>query len=205
MPLFFQQNINEQSTLAIWCIEEEESFFLESVAMHPSISNPLKRKQHLAGRYLLKALDPLFPVEQIKIADSRKPFLEEDLYYFSISHSGSYAAAIISAEQQVGVDVEVYSGKVLRVLNKFLSEEEQALMLPFFENEYVLETLLWSVKEAVYKWYGSGPVDFKEHMRIHSIQNSAQNRFVVEVLCYEQYLTVQGICFSDFCLTWVIA
>ena len=47
-----------------------------------------KRLQHLAGRYLLYALFDDFPLEEIVIADTRKPFLENEKYHFSISHCG---------------------------------------------------------------------------------------------------------------------
>ena len=73
MPLFFQQDIDDTTRLAIWKIEEEEAFF--HVPLQREITHPHKRLQHLAGRYLLKYLFPDFPTELIRIADTRKPFL----------------------------------------------------------------------------------------------------------------------------------
>src|SRR3982751_6740641 len=124
MPIFFQQDIDPSTRLAIWKIEEEESFFLRHVPLQREITHPHKRLQHLAGRYLLKYLYPHFPTELIRIADTRKPFLEDEAYHFSISHCGDYAAVIVSSSSRVGIDLEIISDKPARIMHKFLSEEE---------------------------------------------------------------------------------
>ena len=71
MPLFYQHNINENTKLGIWKIEEPEAFFVQAVPLKREITHPHKRLQHLAGRYLLKTLFPGFPYEEIMIADLR--------------------------------------------------------------------------------------------------------------------------------------
>jgi hypothetical protein len=75
MPLFYQHNINHDAKLGIWHIEEPETFFLAKVPLKQDVTHPFKRRQHLAGRYLLSFLYPDFPVEEIRIADTRQPFL----------------------------------------------------------------------------------------------------------------------------------
>src|SRR5438105_382426 len=112
MPIFFQQHINEHTRLGVWKIEEEESFFLEKVVPRRNVTHPRKKLQHLAGRYLLKYLFPEFPLELIRIADTHKPFLEDEAFHFSISHCNDYAAVIVSRENRVGVDVEKVTDKI---------------------------------------------------------------------------------------------
>ena len=107
MPLFYQHNINENSRVGIWQIAEGERFFLAKVPLKKDVSHPHKRLQHLAGRYLLPELFPDFPLEEIVIADTKKPFLENEKYHFSISHCGNFAAAIVSSRDRVGVDIEM--------------------------------------------------------------------------------------------------
>jgi len=177
MPLFYQHNINQDTRLAIWHIEEPESFFLQKVPLKRDVSHPFKRRQHLAGRYLLSFLFPEFPVEEIMIADTRQPFLASQRFHFSISHCGNYAAAIVSLSSRVGVDIEQISPRIERVGHKFLDDEEAH----FFNDDYArfLEqwglrgrvfqeflTLIWSAKEAIFKWYGKGELDFKKHMKL---------------------------------------
>ena len=96
MPLFFQQNINASTRLGIWHITEPEEFFLAKVPLQKNITHPHKRLQHLAGRYLLQYLFPDFPYNEILIADTRKPYLPNDQYHFSISLCSNYAAVFIS-------------------------------------------------------------------------------------------------------------
>lgn len=100
MALFYAQTIDEATKLAVWHIEEPESFFLEKVPLSRNITHPVKRCQHLAGRYLLQYLFPDFPVWLIQIADTRKPYLTDDPFHFSISHCGAYAAAIVSTQNE---------------------------------------------------------------------------------------------------------
>ncbi|MEO6489716.1 MAG: hypothetical protein ABIO04_07235 [Ferruginibacter sp.] len=96
MPLVYQQNINESTRLAVWHITEAEDFFLQKTILPNSITHPNKRLQHLAGRHLLSELFEDFPLELIKIAEAKKPFLANEAFHFSISHAGDYASAIVS-------------------------------------------------------------------------------------------------------------
>ena len=167
MPLFYQHNINDSTRLAIWHIIEGEDFFLKQVPLKRDVSHSQKRLQHLAGRYLLKELFSDFPLEEILIADTRKPYLEDEQYHFSISHFGHYAAAIVSSTKRVGVDVEKAGPTIEKIRNKFLSDKESAIAFEGIEKSgHRLRqlTLLWSAKESIFKWYSLGKVNFKEHI-----------------------------------------
>lgn len=168
MPLFYQHYINEFTKLAIWHIVEGQDFFLTKVPLKRDVSHPQKRLQHLAGRYLLTELYADFPLKEILIADTRKPYLEDEQYHFSISHFGDYAAAIVSSKNRVGVDVEKVSPAVEKIRHKFLSAHESAIAFEGIEKSgHRLRqlTMLWSAKESIYKWYSLGKVNFKEHIR----------------------------------------
>ena len=167
MPLFYQHNINESTKLGICNITENEDFFLQRVPLKRDVSHALKRLQHLAGRYLLTELFSDFPLEEIMIADTRKPYLEDEKYHFSISHFGHYAAAIVSSSNRVGIDFEKASPTIEKIRSKFLSEEESFIAYEGIEKSgHRLRqlTLLWSAKESIFKWYSLGNVNFKEHI-----------------------------------------
>jgi phosphopantetheinyl transferase len=172
MPIFFQHQINETTRLGIWKIEESEEFFKANVPQHRDVTHPHKRLQHLAGRFLLQYLFPDFPYELIRIADTRKPFLPEEQYHFSISHCGDYAAAIVSRNRRVGVDIEIPVEKIIRVRDKFLSPEEVGL---FGELDIDRLTQAWSAKEAVFKWFGDGGIDFREHIHLSKNAGNPDN------------------------------
>ena len=128
MPLVYQQNINAVTKMGVWHITESEEYFLEQVPLQRNITHRHKRLQHLAGRLLLKELYPGFPVSLIRIADTRKPYLPDEPFHFSISHCGDYAAVILSKEYHVGVDVERMTEKIGKVIPKFLSAKESYLL-----------------------------------------------------------------------------
>jgi phosphopantetheinyl transferase len=202
MPIFYQQDIDDSTRLGIWKIEETEEFFLDYVPLQKEITHPHKRLQHLAGRFLLKYLYPGFPVELIKIADTKKPFLEDEAYHFSISHCDDYAAAIVSKTGRVGVDVEIPSFKIDRIKTKFLSEEELFVL----SSEFLITqlTLMWCCKEAVYKWWSYGGVDFSEKIKLRSFQLQPSGNLPVRFLLGETTdLIMHYKIFVKFCLAWL--
>jgi phosphopantetheinyl transferase len=211
MPLFYQHNINESTRLAIWQIEEDESFFLRRVPLKRDVSHPLKRLQHLAGRYLLTELFDDFPLSEILVADTRKPYLPGERYHFSISHCGSFAAAIVSSRYRVGIDVEQTVPGIERIREKFLSAKELALAFDDLDRSgHRLRqlTLLWSAKESIFKWYGLGGVNFREHIQwiepyfIRSGEEIGQLSFAFRKEG-DQSLTVYYKLFNDLVLGFV--
>ena len=181
MALFYQHTINGGTKLGIWRIEEQEEFFLAKVPLKRDVSHPYKRLQHLAGRYLLPSLFVDFPLQEILIADTNKPFLEGEKYHFSISHSGNYAAAIVSNHERVGVDIELVTPRIKTIGSKFLNADEN-LFLSNYEHlprlHLELTTILWSVKESIFKWYGEGKVDFRQHMQLAGAVSFLANEWI---------------------------
>ena len=211
MPIFFQQQINENTRLGVWKIEESEEFFKGNVPQHRDVTHPHKRLQHLAGRFLLQYLFPDFPYELIQIADTRKPFLPDAQYHFSISHCGDYAAAIVSKESRVGIDVEIPVEKIEKIIYKFLSAKEldRFNLVPGAGKVTGVDnfnevTTLWSAKEAVFKWYGDGGVDFRKQIQL--LNRNDENKTID---CFfsksESELVVNYKQFDGLVLAWVVS
>ena len=174
--------------------------------LHREVTHPHKRLQHLAGRFLLQFLFPDFPYPLIEIADTRKPFLPDEQYHFSISHCGDYAAAIISKEQRTGIDIEIPVDKISRIMYKYLSAKEHELfnLVPGGEDNTAImnleePTLLWSAKEAVF----NGGVDFRRE-----IQLKQQHEGTETIDCFfsknETELVIHYRMFEELVLAWVI-
>ena len=172
MPLIYNHQINPATKIGVWYITEEENFFLNHVPLQRNITHLHKRLQHLAGRYLLRELFPEFPLSLIIIADTRKPFLKDDIFHFSISHCGNYAAAIVSTQNRVGVDIEIPHKKIEKIQHKFLSDKEKNILNEIEGDDIEKLTMAWSIKEAMFKWYGNGQVDFIKDMNILSIKRN---------------------------------
>lgn len=213
VPLFYQHNINETTRLGIWHINEDEDFFLAKVPLQQTITHPHKRLQHLAGRYLLQYLFPDFPYEEIIIADTRKPYLPNEQYHFSISHCGDYAAAIVSPVYRVGIDIEIPTEKVERIAHKFISENERSFLAEsVICNEQsipdrLLFTILWSAKEAVFKWYSLGKVDFKENIQLNNIIQKQNNAYTLPFIFTKEdinWLNIHCKLFDEIVLSWVL-
>jgi 4'-phosphopantetheinyl transferase len=158
------------SAAAIWKIEEPEDFFREHTGLDADMKNEKRRIERLAGRYLLRHLQKDFPIEEIYKDQHDKPRLENNKFYFSISHSWPYVAAIIDNRHEAGIDIQTWHPRIGQLQYKFLSPSEQQL----FGNDPQLLTLAWSAKEAAYKWVGRRGVDFIGHLPIHNFQKSGK-------------------------------
>ena len=70
----------------------------------------------------------------------------------SVSHSRDLVCIIIS-EKEIGIDIEQISEKSLRLKEKFINSHHTKL-------NKEKSTLIWCIKEAVFKFHEIGNVDF---------------------------------------------
>ena len=166
----------------------------------------------------MQYLFPDFPYAEILIADTRKPYLPNEQYHFSISHCADYAAAIVSSTHRVGVDIETPSEKVERISRKFVHENDwknlptdhspQSIVrnnMPSIDRR--LLTVLWSAKEALFKWYSLGGIDFKEHMQLNNpVQKQNDSLILPFVFKKNEWieLIVVSKIFDELVLSWVL-
>ncbi|WP_248732178.1 4'-phosphopantetheinyl transferase superfamily protein [Pseudomonas sp. MWU13-2517] len=117
-----------------------------------------------AQRWLYQVLAAYLevPVDQVRIARTAtgKPWLPEHAWLrFNLTHSGDLAAIALCREHEVGVDLEMVSGKVAvkqSIAQRFFHPEEQR-WLALDEADYLARfTQLWSLKEAWLKARGTG-------------------------------------------------
>lgn len=165
MPLYREWSSDSYSLAAIWEIQEPESFFVERTQLHPAIKNEKRRMEHLAGRFLLRHLKHDFPLLDIQPDKHDKPRIKDNQYYFSISHSYPYVAAVVSPYVECGMDIQVWHPRMERLQHKFLSAAEQE----FFKEDPRMLTAAWCTKEAAYKWQGRRGVEFIDHLIIQNI------------------------------------
>lgn len=199
MPLLKEWTKDTFDKYAIWKIEESESFFAEKTGLNPQISSERKKLEHLAGRFLLKHLEPQFPLDLIQKDDHDKPRLPKNELRFSISHSFPYVAVTLSPHKECGIDIQIWHPRMLSLQKKFLSVEEQ----DFFANDPKLVTLAWCIKEAAYKWQGMRGVEFIEHMPIHSFDELTNEAEINMILC-NQKIKTSGIISENFAFSHVI-
>ncbi|MHB1922406.1 MAG: 4'-phosphopantetheinyl transferase family protein [Chitinophagaceae bacterium] len=203
MPLVRTIQIDQDTKLGIWHIAEQELFFQKKISEVPLIRHWHKRLQFFATRYLLTELFPEFPMEKISVNSQGKPFLEGNTFYFSFSHCGDYAAAIISKNFWVGVDIERIRLQVGNVITKFLSLGEISFLDP--SNPLSHATICWSAKEAVYKWHGERGMDFRNHIHLHAFPLKSRG-YLISTFSNGQIrkeLTLQYLFLGDHVLCWL--
>lgn len=179
MPIIFQQTHSSQLQIAVWHISEPLSFFEQQVLSERTIEHPQVRARHLAARHLLLQLRPSFSLSDLVVAESGKPLVADGSFHFSLSHCSNHAAAIVSTDGPVGIDLEQPGDRIFRIRHKFLSDEDQACLqagagLPQLQEGTAASqwlTRCWSAKESIYKWHGSSGIDFREQIRLQKIDS----------------------------------
>ncbi|PZF72976.1 4'-phosphopantetheinyl transferase family protein [Taibaiella soli] len=202
MPLIKEWESDPFSLAAIWKIDEPESFFTEQIGIVSDIKNDKRRMERQAGRFLLKHLKNDFPLLDIAPDASDKPRIPNNNYFFSISHSFPYVAAVVSPYAEAGIDIQCYHPRILKLQHKYLSEQEQQ----FTQNDSQLTTLAWCAKEAAYKWQGKRGVEFIDHLPILSWGNENEKTHItinLELTNPKWLLNLEGFINESFALSIV--
>jgi phosphopantetheinyl transferase len=211
MPLFYQQDINQSTQWALWRIEESLQDFKLPVALPSNITHPNKQLQHAAGRHLLGFLKKDFSYTSLKAPLHGKPYVQDGSCEFSISHAQNWAVAIVSNEP-VGIDVETYTPRVFKIAHKFIHPSEKIWIDELLANNSIwtalqLHIFLWSAKEALYKWWGKGALDFIRDMQVEAPQQFPEGRVGASLHTEGQtfHLQLHYKAFSDCMLVWAKA
>lgn len=196
MPLFYQQNINATTKMAIWAIEEPLAFFESKlqgrVEDGKTIMHPVKRTQHLAARLLLQEMLPALDINSIEYAANGKPYFENANIHFSISHCNGYAACAISEEGPVGIDIELIHERIKKVAPNFLHKSELEKINTLNEEAQLKEmSFVWAAKEAMYKMNEKLGINFSEHLRIEGLTNNTKAMMFASILSEAAALDVQ--------------
>ena len=85
--------------------------------------------------------------KQIGYSSEGKPFLTDDSFFISISHTKGYVAVILNPKTPVGIDIEQYGKRVHKVFDRFIRPDEQ---VEAYQGDTTWGGLLhWSAKETV--------------------------------------------------------
>ena len=116
--------------------------------------NELIKRQYIYSRVLLKYVISVngFQYGEMTKNKNGKPYFE-GAPFFNISHSGNIVAVAIS-DKEVGVDVQKETVVSKKVMDKFFSEEERE----YIKKGEITAASLWSVKESIFKYNGTGIV-----------------------------------------------
>ena len=158
-----------------------------------------RKREWLTIRVLVKEL--LGEEKEILYDSIGKPYLSDNSFHISISHTKGYAALILNKENEVAIDIEKISSKVENVRKRFVNDEEDKVLS--HSNERIHLLLYWSAKESLFKRLGVENVDFKSQLHIsafepvmgkwsefdaHETRTAIQNYFKIKYLVHEDYV-----------------
>ena len=155
MPLLLKKEENN-NTILVWEISEPlgKLISLSTNIDYFHVKSEKRKKEFLACRILLNYFN-----KNLKISYSKNgsPNLSNH-QCISVSHSGDLVCIIIS-DKKIGIDIEKISDKSIQLKEKFINSHHTKL-------NKEKSTLIWCIKEAIYKFHKIGNVDFKEDISI---------------------------------------
>ena len=115
----------------------------------------------------------LYPVSKnLKISYSKfgNPILNNN-QFISISHCSNLVCIAI-AKEKIGIDLEEISDKTLKLQSKFVNDHHSKL-------NKEKTTLIWCIKESVFKYHKIGGVDFKKDIYIPKFTETIEGELEV--------------------------
>ena len=110
-----------------------------------AIKSEQKKKEYTAIRWMKTNLFGSMP---IRYATDGSPTLD-NTSFISISHTTKYACLGVSKSHKIGIDIEAVTPRAVKVQHKYCNDLEARLFDT--SNDFDM-TLLWSLKEALYKF-----------------------------------------------------
>lgn len=171
MPLLSIHELPAGSKMALWKISESKKELTELLGNRVNDPSQPKNPAENIGIHWLASrvcLSRIFLGQKVQIQKDRfnKPtlYINGTPWFISITHSFDYAGVLVSQHAEVGMDIERIDPRVNRVSHKFLTDSEQ--LISFHQDQTLINTLIWSAKETLYKVYGRKSMDFKENLNI---------------------------------------
>ena len=165
MPLYKTITPNSQTTVKIWKITESYEDLMAKVNLKPialervlGMKSEMHQRGFLSVRHLLHEFG--YSDSDLFYDENGKPHLK-DGKQISITHSFNFSAVIVS-DLVVGIDIEKQRDKISVIAHKFIDYEFDYLTLE--ASDYVKKlTVIWCVKESLYKLFATPGLSFKQH------------------------------------------
>ena len=135
--------------------------------------NNLERKNEFIGIRQLR--NQLIPDKPILYNSNGKPFVDKCENNISVSHSSKSICLAIS-KFALGIDIEGIDERVLRIKAKYVNIEDKK---HYQYNSVEDLTILWTIKECLYKLYDVKGLSFKNDIRALS-RNNNEHYFEVQ-------------------------
>jgi len=156
----------------------------EELHKYRSISNDKRKCEFLSIR---KVVQTIYNEEEyISYSKNGKPNLAISGHRISISHSDGLLGILTHPITEVGIDLQVITPKIARIKHKFLSEAELASS-ENLENKMII---YWCAKEALFKYYSKGNVDFKNNLFIEPFDLSSSGQLIGKIYMPDMHTSI---------------
>jgi phosphopantetheinyl transferase len=171
MPFHKVISLSADTKLYLWKITEEVDFLFKSVTLKDS---SLKRIEEMNAESHQKVF------LAVRMFLHHNEYTDFDLYYdefgkphikpqgcsikdveISISHSNDFSAIVISG-QKIGIDLEILKDKTLKLAPRFMDISHLENLNK--ENELIKATVVWGIKESIFKIKNEIGISFKDHI-----------------------------------------
>lgn len=170
MPMIEHMVYPDRSEAGIWKIEESKEELIqrldlteEEIEEMEGFSWHQRQLQWLAVRWLLFKMSGRRARGRVFKDISGKPNLAKSEFNITLSHSHAFVAAA-AAPYPIGVDIQVKSERMQRIIRKFADENE--LQACSNRDNLNLAHMIWSAKECMFKAFGQKEVSFSRHLHI---------------------------------------
>lgn len=211
MPLFLKKTWSDDLCVGIWKIEEPEIFFQERLQPAEfadacrSIHAPGRRLERCAVRLLLRELTG--KCMKILYTEKGKPYLEDNSFNISITHTNGYAAIALHPAHETGIDIEKPASRILKIREHVFSQPEiNRINSLDVQKQILYSTLYWCAKETVFKIVGNDVYDYKHTIMVPPFQIKKEGTFPLKMPCSEKEssLDISYKIYEDFILTWCV-
>lgn len=195
----------EHFQLLIWKLDEADEPAIKPEELSEpdqkkwqKIKNPQRRREFLGARAALAELLGASP--KLSYSESGAPKLDSH-QGVSLTHNREYAAAMISKNYRVGLDLEAYRPQMTQLKSRYLSDQELNSLGKDNENLQRLSSY-WCAKESLIKLLDAPELDLRKQIRISPFHlgKSAISKAVIkkqdEQLIFPLYFKLE----KDFCL-----
>ncbi len=133
-----------------------------------NLKNEKRRLEFCAVRFIRNQKNIPFSIAYSPIG---APYLVGSPMHVGISHSNDLVGLAL-APFKIGLDIELISDRILGIKNRFTTSQEVAL---FSCTEAMNLTIIWTIKEVLYKLAGRLEINLISELMINSVEGDTAN------------------------------
>lgn len=177
MPLYKTIHFCSNTKILVWKITETLAELTNAVRLSAptlvrvgTMKSEMHRRAFLSVRMLLQEAG--YSDFDIYYDEFGKPHLNDGTD-ISITHSFEFSALILS-DRKIGIDIEMRRDKIQNIDFKFIDHEFSYLNKQHHEDYISRLTVIWGVKEAIFKIRNEVGISFKEHIEVDAFEMADQ-------------------------------